>query len=87
MTRDWLDVTTRPRREPGQLAAQKYRNRIVTLLIEQPRMQRGEIQRAIRGPRYDSKIEAELDSALTFLVRKGELHRPYRGTYMVAAHS
>lgn len=81
MTRDWLCVATIRRPSSSPRPALRWRNRIVTLLIERPVMRRVEIHRALRGDWTEPTIEAQIDSDLTEMVRRGDIARPRRGYY------
>lgn len=60
----------------------RWRNPIVTLLIERPEMTRRAIHRALYG-RANPKNESDVDKALTNMVRAGDLYRPRKGVYCI----
>lgn len=64
-------------------AGGKWRNQIVTLLIDRP-MTRREIHRALM-PLYSTTEEAQIDTSLADMVYAGDLRRPFRGTYELRA--
>jgi hypothetical protein len=64
------------------MKARPWRNRIVTLLIEQPVMSKLEITRAL-VPRPDPRAWAQIERELGRMVDDDDLYRPYHGHYML----
>ncbi len=79
MNRDWLHVATPPKRSPHESIIAKWRNQVVTLLIERT-YQRVEIHRALYG-KSNPRLEAQVDVTLTHLVQTGAIERPRKGFY------
>lgn len=85
--RDWLLVASwgtipnRPRQIDSKArAAKRWRNAIITILIEMPELSRRRLHDAVSRTQTSSE-ETEIDLALTGLVRAGDIYRPRHGRY------
>lgn len=66
----------------GARALAAYRNKIATALVEQPELSRSKIFAALL-PRSNAREESRIDVALSQMVERGELERPWHGVYRI----